>query len=211
MCKERKEKVRSCSYSRAKMLEKSPRNFLWWWHTFLIWCCDLLQKKSCVRVLGWKYTHWYGVWCAPVLLLEVKGIFSMSPFASVTLKRLVWKLGDPLFKKCVPPWKTILCFGLESPEDARLHSSFLSPSGDRVSWLSSTESWPDRGHKSARLLAIVWGGVNPSECPRESSAQNGWRYLLCHQCLGQAQGGFLLPRVSLLLLYWDEFLCEKKK
>lgn len=183
------------------MLEKSPRNFLWCWHTFLTWWCDLLQKKSCVRVLGWKYTHWHGV----------KGIFSTSPFPSVTLTRLVWKLRDPLSKKCVPPWKTILSFGLESPEDDRLCSSFLNPSEDRVSWLSSTENWPNRSHKSTRLLAIVWGDVNTSECPRESSAQNGWRYLLCHQCLGQAQGGFLLPRVCLLLLYWGEFLCEKRK
>lgn len=192
------------------MFEKSPRSFLWCWHTFL----------TCV-VISYKRNHVCGSWAGN----------THTDMEFYVLQLYFWKSKVSLV--CHPshlsPWKgypenwetiwlrnlspcerTVLSFGSGSPGGARLHSSFLSPPGDRVTWLFSTESWPERGHESAqtagnrlRTKKCVQVNVQERALHKMDGEMSSDTCVLCRQGGLFVSEGFCITSVLRWVSLWE--------
>lgn len=153
-------------------------------------------KRKRVWVLGW-----YGVQCAQLYFWKSE-VSHLSPWKGYPENwETIW------LRNVSPCGRTVLSFVSGLPRGAWPHSPFPSPSGDRATCLFSTESWPERGHKSAQTAGHRLRRYVPKQMSKRELCTKS--ALPPVSCVGK--GGFLFPRVSVLLLYWGEFPCEKRK
>lgn len=155
-----------------------------------------LAKEICVRVLIWQYTHWYGVWYAPALLLEVKGIFFMTlPICHPETVHL--KAGRPFFEEIYAPMKDPFGPWLRVTWGCQTTQFFYeSLWGQNILVVLH---WKVTWQRTTRLLAIVWG-ESPSNVQERALHKRNEDSCSATSVLGRHEG-FLLLRVSVLFPY----------